>query len=422
MQNTINNNERDAFSDIFRQKLENHEVPVDANSWDQINARLKSGKRRIIPFWLWLSGGAAVAALALLFVLRPLTESFEPIAKTIHTKTIQVPEQRKSIASNQPIASVQTTGSKIKPVQLKTQESTVVHVSVPLDYPPAQVSYHELIDSSKTSVAVSTTNLNDKNSIAQNSTTKKDSVSKSNRYIPESLVEEPVNEPIASTKNKNGWLLAASVGSNSYFSSATGDGNGYYAVSPQGDKNIVSAATNYTSIMTPNDFQNISYVPPVSFGLVVRKNLTKTLSLESGLVYTYLLTSFENNGLQRNDARLHLHYLGVPLNVIAKLWNNPKWEIYLSGGGMLEKGIRSVYVQNQYVFNQTITTTAATNIDGVQWSVNGAVGTTYKIRRNLGIFFEPKIAYYFNNNQPISARTEQPVVIGLTAGLRIQFK
>jgi len=109
------------------------------------------------------------------------------------------------------------------------------------------------------------------------------------------------------------------------------------------------------------------------------------------------------------------------LNVIVKLWNNPNWEIYLSGGGMVEKGIRSVYVQNQYVFNQTITTTAATNIDGVQWSVNGAVGTTYKIRRNLGIFFEPKIAYYFNNNQPISARTEQPVVLGLTAGLRIQF-
>ena len=195
MQNTTNNNERDAFSDIFRQKLENHEVPVDANSWDQINALLKSGKRRIIPFWLWLSGGAAVAALALLFVLRPLSESNEPIAKTIHMKSIQVPIHTKSIASNQITTSVQKTETKSKPEQWKTQESKQVQVSVPLDYPPAQVSYHEFIDSSKTSVKESTTTLNDKNNTAQNSTIKKDSVSKRNRYIPNSLVEEPVNEP-----------------------------------------------------------------------------------------------------------------------------------------------------------------------------------------------------------------------------------
>ena len=420
MQDKLNNNERDAFSDIFRQKLENHEVQVDANSWDQINARLKSGKKKIIPFWLWLSGGAAVAALALLFVLRPLTESKEPIAKTIHTNTIQVPVKGKTIANNQNTTTVHITGTKIAQVQLKTQESTRIHVSVPLDCPPAQVAYHETIDSSKTSVKESFASLSDKNDIANNTTTKKDSVSKSNRYIPNSLVEEPLIEPITTTKNKNSWLLAASVGSNGNGADATSIGKGYNSVS-MGDKNIVNAATNYTSIMTPNNFQNIKYSPPVSFGLVVRKNMTKALSLESGLVYTYLLTTFENNGSQQNNARLHLHYIGVPLNVIVKLWNNPNWEIYLSGGGMVEKGIRSVYVQNQYVFNQTITTTAATNIDGVQWSVNGAVGTTYKIRRNLGIFFEPKIAYYFNNNQPISARTEQPVVLGLTAGLRIQF-
>jgi len=416
MQNNINNNERDAFSEAIRQKLEKHEMPVDANSWDQIQTRLKSGKRKVLPFWFWLSGGAAVAALALLFVLRPLTESKEQIARTIHTNTIQAPVQRKSIANNRNKTSIQTNGTKIRTVQLKTQESTKVDVSVPLDYPPAQVAYPEPADSSKTSVKESFTNLNTKNEIAQN-TTKKDSVSKSNRYIPGSLIEERVNEPIARKKNQEGWLLAASVGSNS--NPATGNGDNAVFM---GEKTIVNAPTNYTSIMAPNDFQDITYTPPVSFGLVVRKNITKTLSLESGLVYTYLLTTFKNSGTQQNEARLHLHYIGVPLNVIVTLWNNPKWEIYLSGGGMVEKGIRSVYVQNLYVSNQTITTTAATSIEGVQWSVNGAVGTTYKIKRYLGIFFEPKISYFFNNNQPISARTDQPVVIGLSAGIRFQFK
>jgi hypothetical protein len=89
---------------------------------------------------------------------------------------------------------------------------------------------------------------------------------------------------------------------------------------------------------------------------------------------------------------------------------------------MLEKGIRSVYVLNQYFGSQTITTTSNTNINGVQWSINGAAGATYKIRNNLGIFFEPKISYYFDNRQPISVRTKHPIVTGLTAGVRFQLK
>ena len=47
MQNNINNNERDAFSDIFRQKLENHQIPVNAAIWDEIEERLKAELDRI---------------------------------------------------------------------------------------------------------------------------------------------------------------------------------------------------------------------------------------------------------------------------------------------------------------------------------------------------------------------------------------
>ena len=89
---------------------------------------------------------------------------------------------------------------------------------------------------------------------------------------------------------------------------------------------------------------------------------------------------------------------------------------------MAEKGLRSIYTENEYIEDRTITTKTITNIDGLQWSVNGAIGTTYKFQRNWGIYFEPKVSHYFDNNQPISARTNQPTVIGLTAGIRYQFK
>ena len=419
MQNNTDNNERDKFSESIRQKLENRREPVDANSWEQINERLNSTKRKTIPFWFWLSGGAAVAVIALLFTLRPLAESDDLTVKSTTSKIQQSNLHRESITNDQRPKISQSTKSRFKTAQLKTQKSDMVKSTVALDFPPARVVVNDSIDKNKSIQEVDDTNPKKEVELTQFSTNNKDTVSKNNRHTAEFLVENKSIEPIVNKKDKNSWLLAASYGTNG--SLPTGNSNGNY-LTTMDNQNIVKVATNYASIMTPTDFSDITYAPPISFGLVVRKNLSKEWSLESGLVYTYLMTTFENSGVQRNDARLHLHYIGIPLNVVAQLWNNTKWEIYLSGGGMIEKGIRSVYVQNLYGGNQTITTTAITNISGVQWSVNGAIGTSYKIQRNIGLFFEPKISYYFDNNQPISARTEYQVVIGLTAGIRFQFK
>lgn len=418
MQNNINKNEPDAFSEMIRQKLENHHLPVEASIWTEIKARLTSGKRRILPLWWWISGGAAVAVIALIFTLRPLSESKEPISMSTNTTSRHEQIQLKQVAKLQLHSKTQPIKKAIIPIRLKTQSSNPTNSTTALHDLPTQLTIHDSIERSKTiENNIENSRKTEEDALALKTTEKTDSVTKTTRNIPNSLIERAGNEVLTSTKHKGSWLLAASLGSNGSVPS----GNGKYGAL-LGDKNIVSASTNYTSIMTPNNFQNITYTPPLSFGLVIRKVLNNKVGLESGLVYTYLLTTFENTGVQRNDARLHLHYIGVPVNLIVQIWNQPKWEIYMSAGGMIEKGIKSIYVQNQYSTSQTITTTAVTDINGVQWSVNGAIGTTYKIQRNVGIFFEPKISYYFDNNQPLSARTEHPVVIGLSAGVRFQFK
>ena len=417
MQNNINKNERDAFSDFIRQKLDNHQLPVDDTIWDEIKAHLTTSKRKILPFWLWLSGTAAVAVLALIVTLHPLTESKGPIAKSTKGSIQHEQIRSKQVTKRNINNSIQPINKPTIPDQLKTQLSGQIKSTIALYYPPAQLVVTDSTKRIKTNGNRMDNNEKTAESIALNSAGINDSVTGNQREIPNSLVEKNIDETAVQKKHKSSWLLAASAGSNG--SIPTGNGN-YNLL--QGDKNIVSATTSYTDIMTPNEFQTINYTPPISFGLNIRKNLNKEWSLESGVVYTYLLTTFENNGVQRNDARLHLHYIGVPLNLVARLWDLPKWEIYLSGGIMLEKGIKSVYIQNQYIGNQTITTTAVSDINGLQWSVNGAVGTTYKIQRNIGIFFEPKLSYFFDNNQPLSARTEDPIVIGLSAGVRFRFK
>ncbi|MBP1664644.1 MAG: outer membrane protein beta-barrel domain, partial [Bacteroidetes bacterium] len=60
-------------------------------------------------------------------------------------------------------------------------------------------------------------------------------------------------------------------------------------------------------------------------------------------------------------------------------------------------------------------------IEGLQWSLNTGLGVNYKIQKDLSLFFEPKMTFYLDNNQPMSARTENPLVIGLNGGLRIEL-
>ena len=104
-------------------------------------------------------------------------------------------------------------------------------------------------------------------------------------------------------------------------------------------------AEKYSSVLSVADFTEARHLPPLSVGLTVVVPLNERFSVESGLVYTYLRSEFTKPGITSYKASLELHYLGVPLNLRAKLWENPTWNIYLSAGGTVEKGLRSIYNQ-----------------------------------------------------------------------------
>ena len=417
MQDEINKTENsDTFSDLFRQKLENHNLPVDKAVWQEIEKKLPTHKSKFIPFWFWISGGAAVALIALLFTIRSFNESESYISKTNDTQLNHIQQSVK----NKVVAVAET--KKVFQIEKKNpmhqnenaEKITSLHeINMP-HY--VNVEFDSLKSTYAKNDSTVQQSVNEK-SFANIKTADTISTSQKKEIFPIQENNIALNKTKRLKSFGSGILLAATFSAGG---SLPASSNGYEMA--VGDRNIVSASPNYTSIMTPNEFSQITYLTPVSFGFVVQKPINEKLKLESGLVYTYLSTNFRNNGVQQNTADLHLHYIGIPLNLIAIILDNSKWEFYLSGGGMLEKGIRSIYIQNQKFGNQTITTTASTNISGVQWSVNGAVGTTYKIQKNMGIYFEPKISYFFNNNQPISGRTDQPVSVGLTAGLRYQLK
>lgn len=450
MQNDIEKtNQPDAFSESIRKKLENHSLPFNPTGWSDLQARMNAAKtKKNIPFWYWFSGGAAVAVLALLFILRPFSEQHELVSKLespkqkIQHEVVLPPDSTidaKKIESKKDTSSEKLFphSTSVKILETKITASPSVskdnhRTNKPLKTQTNTIKATPIYDNNIATTQPESTDLDENSKIDENKGNLAETVKveneKSNespstpteRILPNSLLNEPIkDEPIAKNKAKNEILLAAAFGSGG---STSISGGSYEFISAEvGERQLTKAVTNYTSIMSPNDFSQHTFMAPLSFGLIVRKNIGSNLALETGLVYTYLSSLFEEQTTSLSDAQLSLHYLGIPLNLIVPVWKKPKWEVYLSGGGMVEKGLRSIYIQNQYYGNQVITTDARTKIDGFQWSVNAAVGTTYKIQRNIGIYFEPKFSYFFENNQPVSARTDQPIVIGLTAGLRYKF-
>ncbi len=435
MQNNINNN-RDAFSESIRQKLEDHRLPVDADCWNEIETRLRpKKKRRVIPFWFWLTGEAAVAVLALMFTLQP---SFEPstdssksenhIKEELKQTKQFAQQQTTSIHTNKIIARTKTI-TNIQSEQIIVRQPITSTQKVVLPSENDQVLTvllnNDTIQNKMISGIENKNNREQEETITETKTAENDSSlsTKATKIIPYSLADATIKEPESKRKNKHNWLLAATVGTNGSTMMNTGGNENLYSVSK--DNNSLSTSnmsSSYANVLSSAKYDKQNYLPPISFGLIIRKNLNKTISIETGLVYTYLSSTFENEGVLHYNAKLRLDYLGVPVNFVGKLWSKYNWEIYLLGGVMVEKGLRSTYTEEEHLSNQTNSTKSTSSIDGLQWSINGAVGMAYKLERNWSIYFEPKISYFFDNNQPVSARTDHPTTIGLSAGIRYQFK
>ena len=424
MENDLNNNKHDLFSEKVKSKLENHRLPVDAELWNDIEKGLALKKRRKVPAWLWIPLGSA-AVIALLFTFHSPSE-LKTIADKIEIKSsnLNQPDNSKTIVKEKDNLQIKPKKSNSKNLSIEhlhfTQQAENQLADVKLMNLQADSKSSDSIKNSEVTMETTEDFVSDV-ATSEISVVRIDS-SRSQKRI-QNLASNFPDQPLKNKFNKPGtihnWELAASLTSGNGFQTNC---NSNYLVSALNDtKTIVSATTTYTSVLTPSNFSKISFSVPVSFGLIGRINLDKTISLESGMAYTFLQTNYNNIAENSPDAQLNLHYVGIPLNLIVKLWSNPQWEVYISGGGMLEKGIRSVYVQHTYSGNQIFTTTINSSIDGFQSSINGAIGTTYKFKKNLGIFFEPKMSYFFNNNQPASVRTDQPTTIGLTAGLRYEF-
>lgn len=223
-----------------------------------------------------------------------------------------------------------------------------------------------------------------------------------------------VAEHLSNDENKSKWGISTSFGS-----AASSSQTGRQMMSASMMEQYADNSNIVLMSKAKDDVADVDYAPPFSVGVLVSKGFGKTFALETGLVYSYLSTDYRDVVNNSYKTSMKLHYLGVPLNAVANIWRTDRFRVYASAGVMLEKGIRSKFLQEGIEVKQNVE--ESRSVSGVQWSVNGASGVAYRFYKGFNLYLEPRVSYYFDNDQPISIRTEKQTVFSLNTGIRYQF-
>lgn len=446
MRDDKDHNERlDDFSGYMRQRLEEHRLPVDAGCWDEVEARMN--RRARSRGWLWTGGLAAAAVLALVIWLLPSPEKMPLEESRPFQEEISEKVEEMSILPEHPVLPVEPVKKRMAKVlkwEKRAKPSAIVWEKETIRKDERRETI-EIIekDASEDSTDIvvkrgdSTVPLPE----GERSPRRKASLKKK-----------------AKKSKRNKWLLAAAVGSSGYVDNFLNTDMSYGDASSPGDTNAPSqdpdpdkpdkdgdekengntppqtvsfrnapvlrsskVDENFLDNRSFESYPDVSYSLPISFGFTVRKDLSRRIAVESGLMYTYLSTTFKRGGDSPSEVKSSLHYLGIPLNLVVYVWKNQRWNVYLSGGFMMEKGLQAVYSGYIAGNGTTLSKSKKEGIHGMQWSVNASVGAAYRFYGDWSLYFEPRFSHYFDCDQPASIRTDKPLGFGLSAGIRYAF-
>lgn len=160
---------------------------------------------------------------------------------------------------------------------------------------------------------------------------------------------------------------------------------------------------------------------PVRVGLNVAYRLTDRLSVESGVSYTRLSSDMKD-GTKDNysSGSQKLDYIGVPLNVKYRAFGYRRLSVYASAGLLAEKCV-SGKTTHEYVISGEKKKHEAEDVAAKPWqlSVNAALGAQFDVLRNVGVYVEPGVSYYFDDSSPLSTiYKEKPLNFNLNLGVR----
>ena len=218
------------------------------------------------------------------------------------------------------------------------------------------------------------------------------------------------------------WTLSTSATTGMGASSVTNSTATY--VEAVGPDNVIWADNPQLGIGIFNQGKSVKteykHRLPVRVGLNVAYRLTDRLSVESGVSYTRLSSDMKD-GTKDNysSGSQKLDYIGVPLNVKYRAFGYRRLSVYASAGLLTEKCV-SGKTTHEYVISGE-KKHEAEDVAAKPWqlSVNAALGAQFDVLRNVGVYVEPGVSYYFDDRSPLSTiYKEKPLNFNLNLGVR----
>ena len=219
------------------------------------------------------------------------------------------------------------------------------------------------------------------------------------------------------------WTLSTSATTGMGASSVTNSTATY--VEAVGPDNVIWADNPQLGIGIFNQGKSVKteykHRLPVRVGLNVAYRLTDRLSVESGVSYTRLSSDMKD-GTKNNysSSSQKLDYIGVPLNVKYRAFGYRRLSVYASAGLLTEKCV-SGKTTHEYVISGEKKKHEAEDVAAKPWqlSVNAALGAQLDVLRNVGVYVEPGVSYYFDDRSPLSTiYKEKPLNFNLNLGVR----
>lgn len=424
------------WTDTLKQKMAGYEERPSDELWAALSERagLPESRRKVIPVWFW-GLSAAAALMAGIFVVTKVNDKSVnalggitadvAVSETVDAEVSELVEAEMS----EPIE--RTLAEDLAEVKARKAKSALIAEAVPVESSVSAVTEDVTsVNTEEYAAEVPSENLDARDA----ATVESDTVEQSEPAMSwdEYLKETPSEK--ARAKRSGGFsagiVAGGAVGGNTFGSKPTAMVMGANPLAAGVtktdwiDKDSKASAIVYNQ---PEVQEEYSHKIPVKVGLTARYNITGRLGIEAGLTYSILSSSVKTGnsetGKNWSTGSQTLHYLGIPLNISFNILNSRYVNIYVTGGGMMEKSISGSIKTDEYVdgkFDRTLTTNISPK--GLQWSVNAAAGVQANILPQLGFFVEPGVSHHFKNSSRVrSIYTDKPTDFSLGFGLRYSF-
>lgn len=387
---------KENWKEQMKQKLEGHKMPPPAGLWEYISQEVSleseaatENPTKSFVRWYWAIAALVVALLGF-FALYQFDNNEPKVIANNDSKTV---------SSNPP--------EKISEEAERTEEPLMADtpslLALASNNTEAETSIEEPADEPQNETIVET-----QQPVLEETMTETNQPKQTN--LPDII--EPSTTALQS-ECSNRWTIGL-AGSNGLLLANNSDtqplnlDQGYY----NGDFYSIGNSNSYkgsndkeykTDIVSKHNI-------PLRLGISLQYRLNNRFALYSGINYTYLKSEI-SVPLYNNSYDQKLSYLGIPLGISWQIWFTEHMSIYLSGGTMIDKCISAKVTEGKLDSHPW------------QWSVNASVGAEYRIIRQLGIYLEPSLGYYFDDGTSLEHYyKEHPLAPSIQFGLRFHLK